>query len=51
MTNGDRTWTFYPDKPWTAGHYTLQISPYLEDPAGNNFNNAFDVDLSVSEAS
>ena len=48
VTNGDRTWKFYPDKPWTAGHYTLQISPYLEDPAGNNFNNAFDVDLSVS---
>ncbi len=49
MTNGDRTWTFHPDKPWTAGHYTLQISPYLEDPAGNNFNNAFDVDLSVAK--
>ena len=30
-------------------HYTLQISPYLEDPAGNNFNNPFDVDLSVAK--
>ena len=49
MTNGDRTWTFYPDKPWSAGHYTLQIAPYLEDPAGNNFNNPFDVDLSVAK--
>jgi hypothetical protein len=45
----DRTWTFYPNSPWNAGNYSLQISPYLEDPAGNNFNNPFDVDLSVAK--
>ena len=49
MEDNDRTWVFYPDKPWTGGHYALQISPYLEDPAGNNFNNPFDIDLSVAK--
>ena len=49
MEDDDRTWVFYPDKPWTGGNYALQISPYLEDPAGNNFNNPFDVDLSVAK--
>ncbi len=49
MEDNDRTWAFYPDKPWTGGHYALQISPYLEDPAGNNFNNPFDIDLSVAK--
>ena len=49
MGDDDRTWAFYPDKPWTGGHYALQISPYLEDPAGNNFNNPFDIDLSVAK--
>ena len=49
ITDDDRTWIFYPDKPWTGWHYTLQISPYLEDPAGNNFNNPFDIDLSVAK--
>ncbi len=49
IMDDDRTWAFYPDKPWAGGNYTLQISPYLEDPAGNNFNNPFDVDLSVAK--
>lgn len=49
LTGDDQFWTFYPDKTWTSGNYTLQISPYLEDPAGNNFNQAFDVDLSVAK--
>lgn len=48
LKQDDQLWVFTPDNPWTAGSYALQISPYLEDPAGNNFNNPFDVDLSVS---
>ena len=49
LIQGDKVWTFTPRKPWSSGSYTLTVSPYLEDPAGNNFNNPFDVDLSESE--
>ena len=49
LVEGDRIWMFTPYKPWSAGRYTMTISPLLEDAAGNNFNNPFDIDLSVSE--
>lgn len=48
LTQGDQVWKFTPDKPWGFDDYALEISPYLEDVAGNNFNNPFDIDLSVS---
>ena len=48
LTQGDRVWIFTPNNPWTFGRYTLEICPYMEDVAGNNFNNPFDIDLSVS---
>lgn len=42
----DTTWTFSPDDSWTQGRYIISVSPVIEDVAGNNINNAFDLDLS-----
>lgn len=44
--NHDDVLTFTPDFPWSPGNYTVLLDPHMEDVAGNNFNNAFDVDLS-----
>ena len=44
----DSTWTFTPSHFWIEGEYFIQISPLLEDVAGNNLNNAFDLDLSAA---
>jgi hypothetical protein len=41
----DFTWTFTPDHGWAGGEYEVKISPWVEDVCGNNFNNAFDLDL------
>lgn len=43
---GSMQWQFVPDRPWEVGEYQIQIHPQLEDVSGNNFNNAFDIDLS-----
>jgi hypothetical protein len=42
----DTVLRFTPDHPWQRVEYVISISPLLEDVAGNNFNNSFDVDLS-----
>jgi hypothetical protein len=42
----DSMWKFKPDNPWIKGEYVLMVSPLLEDVAGNNLNNSFDLDLS-----
>jgi hypothetical protein len=41
-----RYWRFTPDLPWQEDQYVVEVNPRLEDVAGNNVNNAFDVDLS-----
>lgn len=41
----DFTCTFTPDHDWLSGRYEVKISPWVEDVCGNNFNNAFDLDL------
>ena len=46
QTVGDAVWKFTPDDPWLKGEYVIEISPLLEDVAGNNLNNVFDLDLS-----
>lgn len=43
--NGERTWTFVPERPWQAGRYRLRVQTRLEDVAGNNLNRLFDRDL------
>ena len=47
QTDGDAVWKFTPDHPWAKGEYVVSISPLLEDVAGNNLNNVFDLDLSI----
>jgi hypothetical protein len=46
QTVDDTAWKFTPDHPWVEGNYVITISPLLEDVAGNNLNNVFDLDLS-----
>lgn len=41
----DTAWKFTPDHPWVEGKYVIVIAPLLEDVAGNNLNNAFDLEL------
>ena len=36
--------SFRPRRPWLPGTYTIEVSPLLEDVAGNRVNRAFDVD-------
>jgi hypothetical protein len=47
VSSNDKIWEFRPHQSWVPGRYTLAISPHLEDAAGNNFNNPFDLDLST----
>jgi hypothetical protein len=49
QTVNDTTWKFTPEHPWLKGEYVITISPLLEDVAGNNWNNVFDLDLSKEE--
>lgn len=39
-------WKFTPEQPWPEDQYYIEVYPQLEDVAGNNFNNVFDIDLS-----
>jgi hypothetical protein len=41
----ERSFLFYPDKPWTSGDYFLKTDSRLEDLAGNNLNRLFDRDI------
>jgi hypothetical protein len=41
----DIVWKFTPRHPWMQGEHVLTVSPLLEDVAGNNLNNAFDLDV------
>ncbi|HTE31754.1 MAG TPA: hypothetical protein VK666_15340 [Chryseolinea sp.] len=49
LRRDDKLWIFIPRNPWPEGTYAIKISPLLEDPSGNNFNNPFDIDLTVSK--
>jgi hypothetical protein len=43
----ERSWVFSPDSPWTAGDHTLRIDTDLEDLAGNNLRQVFDIDAAT----
>ena len=45
VTDKDRSISFIPAEPWTAGIFTLKIASKLEDLAGNNLNRPFDRDM------
>ncbi len=38
-------WTLVPDEPWSAGHYTIEIDPRLEDLAGNSIAKPFEIQM------
>jgi len=44
-TDAESAWRFFPDELWAAGRYEVVIPTILEDLAGNNLKNLFDVDL------
>ncbi len=44
-SSGETNWTFTPKPNWTAGEYQLEIDTVLEDLAGNNLRQPFEVDL------
>jgi hypothetical protein len=48
LTDGERTWTFVPAKPWRAGAYRLMARGTLEDPAGNRLGGHFETPVTAS---
>jgi hypothetical protein len=40
----ERDWNFVPDRPWARGVHRLLVATTIEDLAGNNIGQAFDVD-------
>ncbi len=45
LGDDERTWSFTPREPWSAGRYAVAIDRRLEDLAGNRVGRAFEVDL------
>ncbi|MDP6444667.1 MAG: hypothetical protein QGG36_29915 [Pirellulaceae bacterium] len=45
VSSGERKWTFQPRTAWRSGDYELQVSPLMEDLAGNTPTRVFDTDL------
>jgi hypothetical protein len=41
----EKNWTFTPAEPWQAGPHRVNVSPDLEDVAGNTPVRPFDMDL------
>jgi hypothetical protein len=41
----ERVWLFTPAQPWPAGKFRLRVQTTIEDLAGNNLGNPFEVDL------
>ena len=41
----EKSWTFTPTGPWQAGAHSVNVSPDLEDVAGNTPTRPFDADL------
>jgi hypothetical protein len=45
----EKRWTFTPAQPWRAGNYLVEVNTDLEDLAGNNLRDLFDVDRNVQQ--
>ncbi len=41
----ERSWSFRPDSPWQVGEFAISAPRVIEDLAGNNLSNPFDLDL------
>lgn len=50
VSNSGKHWSAEPQQPWTAGTYELRADPLLEDLAGNNLTQPFEVDLQAAPA-
>lgn len=42
----ERSWALFPNVPWLAGQYRVEVDHRLEDLAGNSVSRVFDRDLS-----
>lgn len=42
LRDGERRWSFTPDRAWSPGAYQVLVSPELEDEAGNAVAQAFE---------
>ncbi len=49
--DGERSFRFTPDESWRPGGYAVEVETILEDLAGNNLSQVFDVDLSATAPS
>ena len=49
MGKSEKSWYFTPDNAWKADTYIIEITPSLEDLAGNSLLRPFDRDLSKNE--
>ena len=49
LGDDERSWSFTPDAPWSAGRHAVSIDRRLEDLAGNRVGRAFEVDLTRAE--
>jgi hypothetical protein len=47
--DGECSWCFAPESPWSDGTYTLVVDSRLEDLAGNSIRRVFDRDLEEPE--
>jgi hypothetical protein len=43
--DGETTWRFVPEAPWTAGDYAIEVDTLLEDLAGNSLRRLFDMPI------
>ena len=50
ISKNETEWLFTPEMPWQAGDYRIYIDTRMEDRAGNNLKNLFDLDLGQQAA-
>lgn len=48
MDDQASTWSLIPRQTWTEGTHFIEVSPDLEDMAGNNLSHPFEVDVSAA---
>ncbi len=48
VSSSGRRWSAVPEKAWTSGRHELRADPLLEDLAGNNLKQPFEVDVQAA---
>ena len=46
----ERLLLFFPQQDWEEGDYAIEVDARLEDPAGNNLRQVFDVDVTAASS-